>query len=317
MGCAAGKVSVAASHDQQEPSATAASPPMSYVPQVIHTEFTDPASGTVLFVHKPESTPGANVSGDIVCILDEDPALFEHCVKAAQAAHEAVKDKEKRNWHPMLTIVAIKTLPQLVRNPEIGYIGFLQAILPPILCKFGKPYGAGRALVARAGMGAEMLRGVLAAETQDGHKLFRFYLIGECFAAGQEEATTAWLSANASTTALPDQTQVFLHCAGAGAGSSAEAAARALETMLITRSSRGVDTTMFVTRDGEQTYTDHARTGPPPVTLDLGAQDAGASGSAASASAMFAERSMVWVGERFEAQKLHSLGSLLPWHEFK
>ena len=34
-------------------------------------------------------------------------------------------------------------------------------------------------------------------------------------------------------------------------------------------------------------------------------------------AAAFVGRSMKWAGERLEATKLQSLGSLLPWHEFK
>ena len=34
-------------------------------------------------------------------------------------------------------------------------------------------------------------------------------------------------------------------------------------------------------------------------------------------SALFAARAMEWLGERWERQKLHALGAMLPWHEFK
>jgi len=254
-------------------------------------ELTDRASGAVFLVCVP---PGA--SQDIVCILGEEPQTLLAYLGAAHAAHEAVKDKEKRNWHPVLTIVGVKSLPASITSDPAAYANFIQSMLPNLLSKFGKPFGAGRALVARTGTAAAVLRSVLAAEQSEVTKLYRYYLVGDC---GDGVCT--------ATTPFPDKTQVFLSAAGAG-----EAAARALEGALLKRTGGGTDRTMFVTRDGEQTYTNHERIGPPPVTLELVAE----TGQAAEGSA-FVAASMAWVGERFEAQKLKSLGSLLPWHEFK
>ena len=64
---------------------------------------------------------------------------------------------------------------------------------------------------------------------------------------------------------------------------------------------------MFVNRDGEQTYTEHTQELAPPVSLDVTpfGRDEGRC------------RAVVWLCERLERQKLESLGSLLPWHEFK
>ena len=72
---------------------------------------------------------------------------------------------------------------------------------------------------------------------------------------------------------------------------------------------------MFVDRYGVQHYSQHASGLGPAVTIDLveGA-DSRATDDLVRA---LATRGMRWLGERLERQKLASLGSLLPWHEFK
>ena len=268
-----------------------------------HNFFIEEAShtsGCELFICRQ-----SNSSGDVVCMLDADSALFQQCIGAALKAHKDVAGKEKRNWHPVLTFVGVKSLPDGVDSDPAAYITFIQNVLPDILSMYGKPYGEGRALLARSGIAAAALRSILAADKHDVHKHYRLYMLGDCSLEGA--------IAPATSAALPDKTQVYLSAA-VGPGESA-ARARALESALLARMGVGVDTTMFVTRDGEQTYTHHERTGPSPVTLDLVAEQAAdASGDVPSA---FAAGSMLWVGERFEVMKLQSLGSLLPWHEFK
>ena len=127
-------------------------------------------------------------------------------------------------------------------------------------------------------------------------KLFRFYLIGAA-EVGEKAATT-------SQTPLAEKTAVFLSASGAVDG------ARPLEHALAGRLGGGVttETTMFVNRDGEQTYSQKQSNLGAPLTL---VADGGIDGGA------FAKAGMEWLGLRLEKQKLESLGSLMPWHEFK
>ena len=48
---------------------------------------------------------------NVLYVLDADPAVYESCRAAAVASHEAVRDKEGRNWHPELIVVAAGLFP--------------------------------------------------------------------------------------------------------------------------------------------------------------------------------------------------------------
>ena len=261
-----------------------------------HHSFEEP-SGVRIFVYEPADSSGRK---DVFALLDADAAFFDSCVQAHLSSRAAVIGQEGRHWFPELVLVGVQPPKAWSRNSP-RYTAFIQSELPDILGRFGtKPYGGGRAIGAlHASLGLAILRSLLAYEHHEVHKLYRFYLLGLGGDAG--------VSASMSTSALPDKTAVFLSAAHAQ-----EPAARKLEAALLRRTDTGAtDTSMFVTRDGEQTYTQHARKGPPPVTLDL------VDAADASSRAAFASRAMLWLGERVEAQKLVSLGSLLPWHEFK
>jgi hypothetical protein len=141
---------------------------------------------------------------------------------------------------------------------------------------------------------------VLSTEQDGLSKIFRYHLLGA--------ATTDLPTSALPTSPLPEQTQIFLTVP---LGSPQESAVRALETSLAGRlTGTSKETTMFVTREGAQTYTDHVWNGPSPVTLD-------AVSDGMPVGQSFATRGMLWLGERLEAQKIRSLGGLLPWHEFK
>ena len=268
---------------------------MSYGYNTIHE------SGVIVLVSKPPAYIANRGALDVVVILDaEDKTFFEQCELSARQAHAAVKDKDGRNWHPEMVILGIQA-PEVMRSNPQSYEAFVQTALPEICNRFGtKPFAAGRALVARCGPAAALVRSVLAAEKHAVHSLFRFCMLGS--------VGDGTVGPPVAASALPDKTQAFLFAASAGVDADA---ARQLQASLLARMTGGTDVTMFVTRDGEQTYTEHERTGPPPVALDL------VDPSFAASSAAFAERATVWIGERLEAQKLVSLGSLLPWHEFK
>ena len=126
--------------------------------------------------------------------------------------------------------------------------------------------------------------------------MFRFYLIG-CAELGEKVASVV-------QAPLAEKTAVILSASGAVDG------ARPLEQALASRLGGGVatETTMFVNREGEQTYSQKVTNLGAPVTL---VADGGVDGGA------FAKASMEWLGLRLEKQKLESLGSLMPWHEFK
>jgi len=253
--------------------------------------------GLNLTVSLPACYATSTEKFDVLYVLDEGSTLPTLCAEALTAHHEAVKDKDKRNWNPEVIVVCCQVVlsndPSLYEPACKSIVGFIDGTYRT------KPYSAARAICARAASPAALVRIVLTSE-HGLAEVFRFFLLGS---AGREPADSV------ATSSLPDKTAIFL-----SATKSEEANARALEAALSQRTSGGktTETTMFVTRDGEQTYSEKERGDGAAVTVDL-VEAAEEQALAAS----LADRGMLWLGERLEAQKLISLGSLLPWHEFK
>mmetsp|Transcript_7091 Transcript_7091/g.18370 ORF Transcript_7091/g.18370 Transcript_7091/m.18370 type:complete len:271 (-) Transcript_7091:183-995(-) len=264
--------------------------------------FVDPAAGVPIMVSVPadKSEPF-----NVVYVLDSGEEVFKLFADGAEAAHAAVAGKEGRQWHPSVLVVGIKSLPPGVGSSDFEQIiGYLRDCLIPLIQAryMTKPYAAARALCGCAGDSAALVQSVVSEEEHPLSNSFRYFISGF---SGNTPPTPASLP----TTPLADKTQIFL---AAPAGGPHEQTARAMEGVLASRlGGKKTDTTMFVNRDGEQTYTEHERTGPAPVTLDLVEE------SLDAIAESVARRGMLWLGERMEAQKLASLGSLLPWHEFK
>ena len=283
---------------------TASSPPLgqgvAHGPtHMSHETLADPVSGVELLISRPTSGSGMR---DVIYVIDEGEAVFDEFVKAARASHAEVEGNDGRQWHPHVILVGVKSLPKHMQDNPSQYLDYIIYKLTDFIdgrCG-SKPYAAGRAICGRSGNAAAIVRSALVAKEHQLHKLFRFYLMGMDAGGSAPDETP-----------LPDKTQAYLI-----AGSATESA-RAMQSALLHRCSEGKDISMFVTRDGEQTYTQLERNGPPPVTLDVVDASSTMVGSQDALAAAFVSRSMKWVGERFEATKLQSLGSLLPWHEFK
>lgn len=222
------------------------------------------------------------------------PSLFFDVARAATADHAKVEGAAGRQWHPNLIVVGIRPHSD---NPAATMDFVAEWAIPVIDMTYAtKPYAAGRAICSSD---APVWRRLLQDDARC--RLFRFLLLGN---VGDNEDDPP-----ADETPLPDKTQAFLF-----ATESQQAPANALAAALTRRCQQAADTTtMVVDRHGEQRYSTHAAdTGGAAVTLEClpaGAKHQGQSG--------FAARGMQWLGERLERQKLASLGSLLPWHEFK
>ena len=219
-----------------------------------------------------------------------DARLFSLVVDGIRADHAAVVGLKDRQWHPELIVVGLGG--PIPRSPS-SLLNFIRdEVLPVVDSEYStNRYAAGRAIMApRDTDGAAALRHLIVDESAH-TSLFRFFLLG---VDGSE-------AANATTTIapLPARSAVFL------SGEPNDALATSLRER-----TRGVstETSMFVDRDGNQTYTEIEDALGPPVTIDADGQQK---------SALFAARAMEWLGERWERQKLHALGAMLPWHEFK
>jgi hypothetical protein len=238
---------------------------------------------------------------DVVYVIDGGARLFSMVASSGRADHASLSGAEGRQWHPDPIIVGISK--PLSNESGTSLTSFVQHSLIPLIDSqfWTKPFAAGRAVCALSSEpGGSSLRKMLVEdETPTCTSLFRFHLLGSAhLAEGRGPA---------ATTLLPEKTAIYLGAAEASPGIDA---ARSLEQVLQSRSGKTAkETTMFVTRDGEQTYTEKEAVGAPPVTLDVA--------PAGDTEAAFATNAMVWLGRRLEQQKLESLGSLMPWHEFK
>jgi len=275
-------------------------------PGPVIEELMDPASGATLLVSIPPSYRNAEYATElfnVAYVLDEGIEPLAKCSAGAHSAHMKVARTEGRAWHPELIVVGLKAWPEVIRGDIGRIIGYLGSgmLTGLIESKYrAKPYAAARALCGCTALGASLVHAVLSTEQDGLSKIFRYHLLGA--------ATTDLPTLALPTSPLPEQTQIFLTVP---LGSPQESAVRALETSLAGRlTGTSKETTMFVTREGAQTYTDHVWNGPSPVTLD-------AVSDGMPVGQSFATRGMLWLGERLEAQKIRSLGGLLPWHEFK
>jgi len=275
-------------------------------PGPVIEELMDPASGATLLVSIPPSYRNAEYATElfnVAYVLDEGIEPLAKCSAGAHSAHMKVARTEGRAWHPELIVVGLKAWPEVIRGDIGRIIGYLGSgmLTGLIESKYrAKPYAAARALCGCTALGASLVHAVLSTEQDGLSKIFRYHLLGA--------ATTDLPTSALPTSPLPEQTQIFLTVP---LGSPQESAVRALETSLAGRlTGTSKETTMFVTREGAQTYTDHVWNGPSPVTLD-------AVSDGMPVGQSFATRGMLWLGERLEAQKIRSLGGLLPWHEFK
>ena len=254
----------------------------------------------------------ARRSFDVVYVLDCSADLFTLIANAARSDHDSIHGLPDRQWYPKLIIAGVcSSLP----HSSDSQIEFVEDwVVPMVDASYStKPYAAGRALSAYGPQGGAAIRKLLLDEDHR-KRLFRFYLLGAAGLQGDGVDESA-----AGEMPLPDKTCIFLCGAGGaaatGAGSQLEAT-RDLARVLNERARNNMtDTTMFVDRHGVQHYTQHAASLGAPVTIDL-VEGRSASERGALAAA-FASRGMHWLGERLERQKHASLGSLLPWHEFK
>lgn len=317
--------------DRAKLKAAAAEPPMMVEPKL--TELLDEAVGITLLVALPPAYDSGPKSDDfnVVYILDEGDKALSMFAAAAQAAHAALKGKEGRQWHPELICVGVKEYPAAARGNVEQIAMYVSNRLPALIDHTyrTKPYGAARALCSsRAGAGNALVRAVLSSEQHALAKLFRFFLLGDAADITSDAAvvTAAGDSSEIAVTLMPEKTQVFLCCSALGP--QHETAARAMQAALLARTrSESTETTLFVNREGEQTYTEsQKKQGPTPVTLEM--VKAGTAAAAAPSTAenategealavAFAQRGARWMSERFEFTKLESLGALMPWHEFK
>ena len=259
-------------------------------------------SGREVVVSLPpdyEAQVGRRNRLDVVYVVDGGARLWSLVCESGRANHASLKGAEGRQWHPDPIVVGISK--PLSNESGTSLTSFVQhSLIPLIDSQFcTKPFAAGRAVCALStGLGGSSLRKMLVEDETPGcAALFRFYMMGSAHHAEGK--------APVATKPLPEKTAVYLGCTDAGADT-----ARSLEQALQGRLGHVVkETTMFVTRDGEQTYSEKEAICGPPVTLDV-SPDAGM-------EAVFAKSAMVWLGRRLEQQKLESLGSLMPWHEFK
>lgn len=242
-------------------------------------------------------------------VLDEGWQSFAMTAGAARVAHDSVKGKEGRQWHPELIVVGIASAGAAEAGVEKRLQFLTETLVPTIDGTFNTlPYAAARAVLAhdtlsKSGGGTSaMLRLLLDESEGEKLKMFRFFMLqggGGASASGERQRSIAQ---------YPEKTAVRVTVGGTE-GDAAVDAAKELQAELAARSGAAVatSTTMFVNRDGEQTYTEHTQELAPPVSLDVTpfGRDEGLC------------RAVVWLCERLERQKLESLGSLLPWHEFK
>ena len=256
----------------------------------------------------------ARRSFDVVYVLDSSADLFAQIANAARSDHDSVHGLPDRQWYPKLIIAGVcSSLP----HSSDALIEFVEDwVVPMVDASYStKPYAAGRALCAYGPQGGAALRKLLLDEDHR-KRLFRFYLLG---AAGLEGDGVDESVAGEMCAPLPDKTSVFLSGAGGdaatGVGSQLEATRNLARVLNERTKNKMTDTTMFVDRHGVQHYTQHAASLGAPVTIDLVEGRSASEGGALAAA--FASRGMHWLGERLERQKHASLGSLLPWHEFK
>ena len=240
---------------------------------------------------------------NVLYVLDQGHTLFSHLANQQRALYAETRPKEGRNWYPEVIVVGIQ-------GPAPASPGALLSYLRDSLVPFvdgtyrSKPFAAGRAVCGfDDALGGEAIRALLL---EDAHaedlKNFRFYAVGS---AGAHKASAR----GSSSLQLPDKAAVLL-TVGKDEAPARIAAARSLAEETAPRASCEGELTMFVNNKGEQTYSVKDTSGrPPPVELEV---LEGGGGDLAFASAAAS-----WVGRRFETQKLESLGSLLPWHEFK
>ena len=254
----------------------------------------------------------ANRPLDVVYVLDghSKGLLASVVADAARDDHAAVVGVKGRQWHPSLIVAGIvSTSPDgLARRPDALLEFVTEWAVPCVDAAYKtKPYAAGRAVCGFDASGGAAVRRLLL-EDDDRAKRFRFYLVGP---DGLSSSDTVPMAASTEAP-LPQKTQVYL----SGAGGRREAAEAFADALTNRGSSSATDTTMFVNRHGEQTYSRHdASAAAPFVTVDV----PDALGTAVEQQPMdaFAIRGMRWLGEQLERQKHASLGSLLPWHEFK
>ena len=292
---------------ENPPSLAQPSPPMP-----VNTSKTK-VNGRTVLVSLPagygqSSGSGMNRVYNVLYVLDAGQTVFSLCAQAARESHAATLNQSGRQWHPELIVVALSEAPS--RGGEHALLDFLTTdVVPHVDSKYHtNPYAAGRAVLGHDALGAGAMRRLLIGdENADRRKAFRFYLLG---GGGGGIATPA--PSAASESELPPKTAVYL---SASTDAGAATAARDFEGALVKRASMGAtQVSMFVNRDGEQTYTrKEVDSGGKPITLEL--LEGPANSDAARAA--FATRALDWLGLRLERQKLESLGSLMPWHEFK
>ena len=241
---------------------------------------------------------------DVLYVLDAGHNLFTHITNSQRSCFADVHGQDGRQWYPEVIVVGVFGPPPADADSMIGYI--TRSVVPYVDKSYQtKPYAAGRAVVGfdDAALGGLAVRNLLLApgeEDAERLKSFRFYLVGSAGEGG---------SSNTATKPLPDKLSVYLSV-GSDEADGRQTAARELAASLSKRATMNAETTMFVNREGQQTYTQKEVAGrPPPIELEVNAAGGGDVAFAAAAAS--------WLGRRLEAQKLESLGSLLPWHEFK
>lgn len=234
---------------------------------------------------------------DVLYVLESGPgsSLFSSIVEAVRSDHESVITLPGRQWHPDLIIAGVRVRSTMSADAFLAFVG--ECVVPIVDENYcTKPYAAGRALCGCDSCGSgTIVRLVLQSDcASSSAQLFRFYMVS----SGEESMAAS------KAVALPEKTAAFV-CGAVGP-------THALATMVNERTAGKRDTTtMFVNRHGEQTYTQHASSLDDSVTVEL------VDGTREDVSRALVARGVAWLGARLEKQKLASLGSLLPWHEFK
>lgn len=232
---------------------------------------------------------------DTLYVLDcESQSWFSRTVRAHRTAYAETRFKEGRNWYPELVVIGIQSPKE---EDAAGLADFLRSELIPHVERqvLVKPYAAGRAACGFRGSGADAVRHMLLGE-EEGVKPFRFFLIGN---AGDARPPLQGEAGASSQTAYPDKTAIYL-AAGAKEDPATSTALQQRVQQRVTDAA--ADITMFVNREGTQTYSHKERGGPPPVELEVVPNDDG--------DAAFAIAAVSWLGRRLEVQKHAQLGTV-------
>eukprot|EP00966_Prymnesium_polylepis_P026061 600833-Prymnesium_polylepis.1 len=110
--------------------------------------ISDPSTGYTLLVSLPKNYVSSTDTYDVLFVLDSTSS-WELVASAALACHDAVQDKDGRQWHPELIVVGIQdfSIPAKVRSdPQAMCTLVTQMAIPAIGMRYRtKPYAAARA----------------------------------------------------------------------------------------------------------------------------------------------------------------------------